>query len=182
MRWSVRRLVLAGLLALGLVVSLPRVLQAANLPGGPPLPGDQPITDTCTLRTLDQLYPKVPCPTVVIGLPASVTIDVYAEDNHHVVLKTVHVRDQSKLQILTGLLNHLHWSPLGVGIFCPIPSGPYDVLHFTYSNGNRWTVRVQNYDCQFVYTHRIIAWANESTLKTFLANDLGAQIPAPAGR
>jgi hypothetical protein len=84
--------------------------------------------------------PVVPTPTLVVGTPASMTVNGLT------------VRDRAAITRAVRDLNHLQPHPdTGIGIMsCPSGAGLEYVVTFSYPNGDRWTVVVQRDSCELV--------------------------------
>jgi hypothetical protein len=84
--------------------------------------------------------PKSATPTLVVGRPASMT------------LNGLTVRDPAAITGVVRDLNNLPAQPdTGISVMsCPSGAGRQYVIAFSYANGDRWTVVVQRDSCQLV--------------------------------
>jgi hypothetical protein len=112
--------------------------------------------------------PVAALPTLVIGTPASMTVNGLT------------VRDRAAITRAVRDLNHLQHQPdTGIGVMsCPSGAGLEYVVTFSYTNGDRWTVVVQRDSCQLVTAGGF--WPRTSADATLL-KDLDA-IAAAAAR
>lgn len=112
--------------------------------------------------------PAAALPTLVIGTPASMTVNGLT------------VRDRAAITRAVRDLNHLQPRPdTGIAVMsCPSGAGLEYVVTFSYTNGDRWTVVVQRDSCELVTAGGF--WPRTSA-DTTLLKDLDA-IAAAATR